>query len=82
MDWHTLCKAVCARLEDLEADPARFEGVTMLGVDQHVWRDVDPCTRGPRMLTGMVDLSRDQGHRTRARLLDLVPGRSGAVYGA
>lgn len=28
----------------------------------------------------MVDLTRDAGGRTRARLLDLVPGRSGAVY--
>ncbi|RZT66400.1 hypothetical protein EV140_0125, partial [Microcella alkaliphila] len=28
-------------------------------------------------LTGMVDLSRDEHGRVRARLLDLVPGRSG-----
>ena len=28
----------------------------------------------------MVDLTRDQSGRVRARLLDLVPGRSGAVY--
>src|SRR3954463_9498544 len=28
----------------------------------------------------MVDLSRDASGRTRARLLDLVPGRSGAAY--
>ncbi len=28
----------------------------------------------------MVDLSRDSSGRTRARLLDLVPGRSGAAY--
>ena len=28
----------------------------------------------------MVDLSRDSNGRTRARLLDLVPGRSGAAY--
>jgi transposase len=31
-------------------------------------------------LTGMVDLTRDQHGRTRARLLDLVPGRSGKAY--
>ncbi len=30
----------------------------------------------------MVDLSRDSNGRTRARLLDLVPGRSGQVYKA
>lgn len=28
----------------------------------------------------MVDLTRDQHGRVRARLLDLVPGRSGSVY--
>src|SRR5665213_257621 len=38
--------------------------------------------RGPKELTGMVDLSRDSKGNTRARLLDLVPGRSGAVYAA
>lgn len=36
--------------------------------------------RGPKELTGMVDLSRDQQGRVRARLLDLVPGRSGKAY--
>jgi len=36
--------------------------------------------RGPKELTGMVDLTRDKQGRTRARLLDLVPGRSGTVY--
>ncbi|MFZ1910761.1 MAG: transposase [Propionicimonas sp.] len=36
--------------------------------------------RGPKELTGMVDLSRDKDGRTKARLLDLVPGRSGTVY--
>ena len=30
----------------------------------------------------MVDLTRDEHGRTRARLLDLVPGRSGPVYKA
>ena len=33
--------------------------------------------RGPKELTGMVDLTRDQHGQVRARLLDLVPGRSG-----
>ncbi|HEU4648425.1 MAG TPA: ISL3 family transposase, partial [Gemmatimonadales bacterium] len=54
-------------------------------VDEHVWHHV--CTkpiedggRGPKELTGMVDLTRDATGRTRARLLDLVPGRSGAAY--
>lgn len=37
--------------------------------------------KGPTMLTGMVDLTRDAQGRTRARLLDLVPGRTGKVFG-
>lgn len=54
--------------------------VTSLGVDEHVWHHVDPRKRGPKELTGMVDLARDNHGNTRARLLDLVPGRSGKVY--
>ncbi len=33
--------------------------------------------RGPKELTGMVDLTRDQDGQVHARLIDLVPGRSG-----
>ena len=49
-------------------------------MDEHVWHHVDERRRGPKALTGMVDLTRDQAGRTRARLLDLVPGRSGKAY--
>ena len=38
-----------------------------------------PTPPGPRELTGIVDLTRGKDHPT-ARLLDLVPGRSGTVY--
>ena len=51
----------------------------MLGVDDHVWHHRDRRRRGPRELTGIVDLTRGKDHPT-ARLLDLVPGRSGTVY--
>jgi transposase len=44
-------------------------------------KPVEDGGRGPKELTGMVDLSRDQYGRVRARLLDLVPGRSGRAYG-
>ena len=81
VDWNTLWRAVHTRLDALAGDPARFEGVTMLGVDEHVWHHVDQRVRGPKMLTGMVDLTRDENGQVKARLLDLVPGRSGAVYG-
>ena len=51
-----------------------------LGVDKHLWHHVDPRKRGPKELTGMVDVTRDKQGRVHARLLDLVPGRSGIVY--
>jgi transposase len=78
--WRTVWRSVAPMLQAMADDPARFDGVTTLGVDEHVWHHVDERRRGPRALTGMVDLTRDQDGRTRARLLDLVPGRSGKAY--
>lgn len=83
--WRTLWRAVEPLLEQMAADESRFGGVTALGVDEHVWhhvstKPVEDGGRGPKEFTGMVDLSRDSKGRTRARLLDLKPGRSGAVY--
>ena len=83
--WKTLWRAVRPVLEGAAADEDRFVGVTCLGVDEHVWhhvstKPVDQGGRGPEEFTGMVDLTRDQDGRVRARLLDLVPGRSGEAY--
>lgn len=78
--WKTVWRAVEPELVNLAAKESRFEGVTALGVDEHIWHHVDPRKRGPKELTGMVDLSRDDRGKTRARLLDLVPGRSGKAY--
>jgi len=78
--WATLWRAVKPQLERLAADPARFAGVTSLGVDEHIWHHGDPRKRGAKELTGMVDLTRDQQGRLHARLLDLVPGRSKKAY--
>ena len=44
-----------------------------------MWHHQDRRRRGPRELTGIVDLTRGKDHPT-ARLLDLIPGRSGTVY--
>ena len=66
-------------LQAASDDPARFAGVQVLGVDEHVWHHQDRRRRGPRELTGIVDLTRGEDHPT-ARLLDLVPGRSGTVH--
>jgi len=80
--WWTLWRVVKPRLEDLAADEARFDGVVTLGVDEHVWHHTPhkTATKGPGMFTGMVDLTRDQDRRVHARLLDLVPGRTGRAY--
>lgn len=38
------------------------------------------AVKGPGMFTGMVDLTRDDKGKVHARLLDLVPGRTGKAY--
>lgn len=78
--WKTVWRSVQPLMQVMDADPARFDGVQVLGVDEHVWHHVSPLKRGPKELTGMVDLTRDEDGKTRARLLDLVAGRSGPVY--
>ena len=78
--WRTVWCSIAPLLEAMAADESRFDGVKTLGVDEHIWHHVSVTERGPKELTGMVDLTRDQAGRVRARLLDLVPGRSGAVY--
>ena len=78
--WRTVWRSIEPLLQVMADDPSRFDGVTSLGVDEHLWHHVDERRRGPRALTGMVDLTRDQHGHVRARLLDLVPGRSGKAY--
>ncbi len=53
----------------------RLDGVTALGVDEHVWQRAG---RGRRTAfgTGIVDLTPGRP----ARLLDVLPGRTGTVY--
>lgn len=61
--WRTLWRAVGPLLDDLAGQESRFAGVTSLGVDEHIWHHVSTHKRGPKELTGMVDLTRDQhGH--------------------
>lgn len=83
--WKTVWRTIQPLLEAMADDESRFDGVTTLGVDEHIWhhrstRPIEDGGRGPKELTGMVDLTRDGNGKVRARLLDLVPGRSGKVY--
>lgn len=58
-------------------DPARFEGVTTIGVDEHVWRH----TRlGDKYVTVIIDLTPAREKTGPARLLDMIEGRSKAVF--
>jgi len=78
VDWHTVWEPVKLEARRRLADPSRLSGVCSLGVDEHVWR---PGRFGAgREVTCMVDLTRDSSGMVRARLLDLVLGRSGIAY--
>jgi transposase len=84
--WNTVWSSILPLLLAMATDESRFAGVARLGVDEHVWhhvaeKPVEDGGRGPKLLTGMVDLTPDVNGKPRARLLDLVPGRSGKVYG-
>lgn len=83
--WRTVWRAIRPLLARSADDETRFAGVGRLGVDEHVWhhvstKPVEQGGRGPKELTGMVDLTPDRSGRVHARLLDLVPGRSGSIY--
>ncbi|WP_420827096.1 ISL3 family transposase [Microbacterium paulum] len=78
VSWHTANNAIIAegkrRLID---DPHRFDGVTTIGVDEHVWRH----TRfGDKYVTVIIDLTPTRNRTGPARLLDMVEGRSKAVF--
>ena len=77
--WNTVWTAIGPLLAAKAADESRFHGVTTLGVDEHLWHHFTPRKRGPKKLTGMVDLTPDKDGNIHARLLDLVPGRSRTV---
>ncbi len=84
--WNTVWSAIRPLLVAMADDECRFAGVKRLGVDEHVWHHVSELPteqggRGPKYLTGMVDLTPDlDTGKPRARLLDLVPDRSGKAY--
>ena len=58
-------------------DPARFEGVRVIGVDEHVWRHTP---YGDRYVTVILDLTPIRERSGPSRLLDMVPGRSKQVF--
>ena len=58
-------------------DPHRFDGVQVIGVDEHCWRHT---RHGPRFVTVVIDLTPVRAGTGPARLLDMVEGRSKQVF--
>jgi transposase len=73
--WGTVMRAVAEHGNPLVDDPARLAGVAALGVDETAYLAAT-ASHPTEFATGLVDLTRRRGP---TRLLDVVPGRSGAV---
>ena len=71
--WTTVWSHIKPCLQAASDDPARFAGVQVLGVDEHVWHHQDRRRRGPRELTGIVDHSR--GGSSHSPLVGPGPGK-------
>lgn len=76
--WDTANNAVLAEGKRLLInDPARFTGVKVIGVDEHVWRHT---RRGDKYVTVIIDLTPVRDGTGPARLLDMVEGRSKQAF--
>jgi len=60
-------------------DEHRFDGVQVIGVDEHVWRHT---RRGDKCVTVIIDLTPIRDGTGPARLLDMVEGRSKQAFKA
>jgi transposase len=80
VSWNTANTAVLAEGKRLLIDdPTRFDGVRVIGVDEHKWRH----TRGKQQfVTVIIDLTAVHAGTGRARLLDMVEGRSKKAFKA
>ena len=78
VSWNTANSAVLAEGHRvLIGDQGRFEGVKVVGVDEHVWRHT---RRGDKYVTVIIDLTPIRSGTGPARLLDMVAGRSKQVF--
>jgi transposase len=78
VSWTTANDAVLAEGKRvLIDDPGRFDGVNVIGVDEHVWRHT---RRGDKYVTVIIDLTEIRDGTGPARLLDMVEGRSKQVF--
>ena len=76
--WNTANSAVIDEgRRVLINDPHRLDGVAVIGVDEHAWRHT---RRGDKYVTVIIDLTPVRDRTGPARLLDMVSGRSKAVF--
>ena len=76
--WHTANDAVLTEgRRVLINDPTRYDGVRVLGVDEHVWRHT---RTGDKYVTVIIDLTPIRDGTGPARLLDMVEGRSKQAF--
>jgi transposase len=76
--WGTANDAVLAEGKRvLIEDPQRFDGVAVIGVDEHCWRHT---RRGDKFVTVIIDLTPVRERTGPARLLDMVEGRSKQTF--
>jgi hypothetical protein len=78
VSWNTANDAVLAEGKRvLIDDPRRFDGVHVIGVDEHVWRHT---RRGDKYVTVIIDLTGIREGTGPARLRDMVEGRSKQAF--
>ncbi|MFB9163595.1 ISL3 family transposase [Arthrobacter psychrochitiniphilus] len=76
--WNTANNAVLAEgRRVLIDDLRRFDGVKVIGVDEHVWRHT---RRGDKYVTVIIDLTPIRDRTGPSRLLDMVEGRSKQAF--
>ncbi|MCV7062236.1 ISL3 family transposase [Mycobacterium shimoidei] len=78
VSWNTANDAVLAEGRRVLIDDAgRFDGVRVIGVDEHVWRHT---RKGDKYVTVIIDLTAVREGNGTARLLDMVEGRSKQAF--
>jgi transposase len=78
VSWNTANTAVLDEGRRVLIDnPRRWDGVRVIGVDEHVWRHT---RRGDQYVTVVIDLTPVRDGTGPARLLDMVEGRSKKAF--
>src|SRR5699024_11541972 len=77
VSWNTANATVLAEGKRvLFDDEHRFDGVAVIGVDEHVWRHT---RKGDKYVTVIIDLTPVRDGTGPSRLLDMAEGRSKQV---